>query len=164
MKQRYLKSTKYTMFFVAIDVLMILGLIVLAIYSINQYNEYGFDFNQAIIFSVIFFFVVFNIHFVYIGVFTRVIMDENYLTVKKAIKIDTKVKWHNIIDIRKANEVRQVIKTVDVPVIIVDAYDEITKSDTCISMDYTKKIYDALIDGANNADAKTVEKMKKYFN
>lgn len=163
MKQRYLKNTKYTIFFITIDVLMTIGLILLAIYFIQQNSQYGFDFNQAVIFSIIFFFVVFNAHFVYIGVFSRVIMDENYLIIKKAIKIDAKVKWHNIRDIRKANEVRQIVKIIDVPIIIIDAYDEMTKSDICLSVDYTKKIYDALIEGVNNADSKTIEKMEKYF-
>lgn len=164
MKKSYLKRPIYTLVFILIDIAVTAGLIWLAFYSLNQNGEYRFDFTWMIIFFITFFFALFNAHFVYIGAFTRVVTEKDSLKIKRAIKTDTLIKWLNVTDIRIAKELSHYIKTVDAKIIVVEGYDEITKSDVCLQIDYGKKMYDAIIDCANNVDSKTLKKMEKYFN
>lgn len=163
MSKHYLKSRSYTMFFVIIDIVVTVGIVALAWYSINQNGQYRFDFQWMIIFFIAIFFIIFNAHFVYIGAFSVIEMDKDSLKIRKAISVNTQIKWQNIVDIRIANELRHYIKTVDTKVIVIDAYDEISKSEVSIQIDYRKKVYNAIVEGANNADAKTIKKMEKYF-
>lgn len=163
MRNIYYKSPTYAGVLFLINLVVSAIFILVALYIITE--DEGFYFDLFLIYWIIafIFFILFMIHFFYIGVFSIVILGANELSIKKTFMMDTKIKFTNINRMEIIDDMRLHLKIVDRPIILIEGYDEVTKKNVAVKIDYRKKIHDILVDRINDADKKILMSMDKYF-
>ena len=163
MKKTFLKSPVYAGVFIFLNLFTNAVLIVGAIYSLRQSGTYRFDFTWMIVFAVVFIGIIFNAHFAFLGVFTRVTVSENGIVLRRIFKTDTIFKLEKVNSITISKDMRHYGKTVEVPIILVEGYDDITQTNLCTKIDYRENVHETLIEFLNDSKKKTLKKMDRYF-
>jgi len=163
MEKTYLRSRYNTSVFVCINLVANLLFVVVGIISIKKNGEYVFDFTWLIIFTLVCFGLIFNAHFAYLGMFSRVKMTKNSIASTRIINPDRKILYKNIENISIINEMKHIIVNFEVPVIIVEGYDEISKSNAAIKIDHRDDLYENFIKLIDKSKHKELKKMDKYF-
>ena len=163
MEKTYLRSRYNTSVFVCINIIANIIFVIIGIISIKKNGEYVFDFTWLIVFSLVCFGTIFNAHFAYLGMFSRIKMTKNSISSTRIINPDRKILYKNIEDINVIKEMKHIVRKFEVPVIIIEGHDEITKNETAIKIDYREGLYNNLIALIDASTHKELKKMDRYF-
>lgn len=163
MRKIYYKSPTYAGILFLINSVISASFILAALNSIRGDKVLCFDVFWVYWIIAFVFFVLFMLHFFYIGVFALVALDANEFAIIKTFKTNTKIKYTNISRMEIIDEMRLHLKIVNRPIILIEGYDEVTKKNVAVKIDYRKKLHDILVDHVNDADKKILMSMDRYF-
>ena len=163
MKRRYLQNSAYTLILIIINLLANILLVIFVVYAIRENANYYYDFTWMILFSACFFGVIFNAHFAFLGVFSRIIIQEDNIIIKKLLRITTLIELKNVKKIYLSKEMRYFFKTIDKKIILIEGYDAIKKTNTIVKLDFRESLYNFIVEAVNEAARKKIKSMDWYF-
>ncbi|MEX1376322.1 MAG: hypothetical protein AB1Z23_02500 [Eubacteriales bacterium] len=163
MEKTYLKSRYNTSVFVCINLIANIAFIIIGIISIKKNGEYVFDFSWLIIFTLSCFGIIFNAHFAYLGMFSRIKMDDGSISAIRVINPERRILYRNIESINLTKELKHFFLRFEMPIIIIEGYDELSNSDIAIKIDYREDLYDNLISLIEQSEKNELKKMDRYF-
>jgi len=163
MKKTFLTSKINTLVFICLNIITNSIFIIIGYKSIQENGQYILDFSWMVLFSLFFFGLLFNIHFTFLGMFSRVIITDKFISTIRIKKVVSRIKLVDIRSISITKEIKHYLKTVEKSVIIVEGYDELTKSNIAIKIDYREEPYNLIIDLMDRAKENQLKDMSKYF-
>ena len=148
--------------FIGLNIVVVLSLASGVIHTVQKYGEYRFDFAAMTMVALVFFMVVLNIHFVNLGMFSRVLLTDDKISYYKIRRCDKSIMWEEVKDVKIIKEMKPYHRTVEVPVILISGVDD-NKSDVTIKVDYRRRVYDKIIGCMDKYQEMKKEKINKYF-
>ena len=163
MKKTFFTSTINTMVFICLNIITNSIFIIIACKSIQENGQYILDFTCMVLFSLFFFGLLFNIHFAFLGMFSRNVITDKSISTIRIKNAVSRIKLVNIKCISITKEIKHYLKTVEKSIIIIEGYDELTKSNIAIKIDYRDAPYYLIIDLMDRAKEKQLKDISKYF-
>jgi len=163
MKKSYFASAASTFIFLGINIFIDLCLALTIGLSIRKYGEFRLDMAWMLLFSMIFFIIIINAHFAYLGMFSRVVLTDDKISLYKIVRTEKEIYWANIKNIEVVKEMKTYNKSGEAPVILITGYDSEKKNQVVIKVDYKERIHNNINEFLNRSRKRAQAKINKYF-
>ncbi len=163
MKKTFFTSAASTTIFFAINTSIFLVLIGTVVYYADKFGGVKIDIPWIMLFSTIFFIIVINAHFAFLGMLSRVVITEDKICFYRILKPNYCVLWDNVKKTETTRQMRAYKSTKVMSVINVTGYDEILEKDVTIRVEYRSSINEIISDCMAKSKEKQAQKINKYF-